>query len=186
MSKPADLNEIIERNVKALELRPSIGQGTATTNVRVRSNLTCDIADGKWRLVADDDAGSGGDDLGPDPGVLVRAGLGSCLAIGYMMWAARLGVVFESVDVQVDADYDARGMYGIEDGVSPGWTAVRYITTIASAAPPERVREVVDVADSHSPVLDDLRRGLAVSGDLRIAPSGADAERPAPVTPPAE
>jgi len=101
--------------------------------------------------------------------VLVRAGLGSCLAQGYVIWAALLDVPLDSVEVTVEADYDAVGMYGVDDSVSPGWPAVRYTAVIGSPAPQERVRELVETADRHSPILDDLRRALPVSGELRIA-----------------
>lgn len=169
MASARDLKSIQERTVKVLKLRPAIGQGTATTTVRVRGGVTCDIEDGRWKLVADEMPGDGGAGLGPDPGVLVRAGLGSCLAMGYALWAARLDIPLESVEVTVEADYDARGMYGVDDSVPAGWGAVRYTTTISSPAPPERVRELVETADRHSPILDDLRRAVPVSGDLRIA-----------------
>ena len=169
MAGAKDIKTIQERNIKALKLRPSVGQGTATTTVRVRSGVTCDIEDGGWELVADEMPGDGGAGLGPDPGVLVRAGLGSCLAMGYVQWAALLDIPLDSVEVTVEADYDARGMYGVDDSVSPGWPAVRYTAVIGSPAPEERVRELVETADRHSPVLDDLRRALPVSGELRIA-----------------
>jgi hypothetical protein len=42
-----------ERNVQTLTLRPSIGQKTYVTKVRVHNGLTCEIEDGPWRLTAD-------------------------------------------------------------------------------------------------------------------------------------
>jgi uncharacterized OsmC-like protein len=172
MSSPngRDLKTAIERNVKAITKRPSVGQGTATTRVVVRPGATtCDIRDGEHRIVADIDRGEGGDGVGPDPGVLVRAGLGACLAIGYEMWAARLGIPLDSIEVVVEADYDARGMYGVDDAVSPGWTRLRYTAHVESSAPAERVQELLDTADARSPVLDDLRRAINVVGEHRIA-----------------
>lgn len=167
--KPKDLKSIIERNKKVLKLRPSMGQGTATTTVRVRDGLTTDIEDGQWKLVADEGPGDGGNGLGPDPGVFTRAGLGSCLAIGYMMWAAYFDVPLDSVEVRVETDYDATGMYGIDDSASPGWKAVRYTAKVSSPAPEEKVRELIDYADRHSSVLDILRRALPVSGETKIS-----------------
>lgn len=174
MGESKDLKAIQERNVRALQLRPSVGQGTATTVVRVRDGLACDIEDGQWKLVADEMPGDGGAGLGPDPGVLVRAGLGSCLAMGYVLWAARMEIPLESVEVVVEADYDARGMFGVDDSVAPGWGAVRYTATISSPAGEERVRELAATADRHSPILDDLRRDLRVTGELRIAQAVAE------------
>lgn len=164
-----DVKTIMERAKRAIELRPGKGQGTATTTVRIGSGLTAEIEDGRWRMVADEGPDLGGAGLGPDPGVFTRAGLGSCLAIGYVMWAAYFEVPVESVEVVVEADYDARGLFGIDDAIAPGWGAVRYTARISSPAPEEKVREMVEYADRHSSVLDIIRRALPVTGEVRIA-----------------
>jgi len=174
MAGNRDIKGAIERNQKALRLRPSIGRGTATTTVRVRSGLTCDIEDGQWKLVADESPGDGGGGLGPDPGVFTRAGLGSCLAIGYMMWAAVKGIRLDSVEVVVEADYDAVGMFDIDESVPPGWGAVRFTTKINSLAPAQQLRELVEHADRHSSVLDIIRRAVPVTGSLQIAEAVRD------------
>ncbi len=159
----------LERNLRAVERRPSIGQGTAKTTVTIRAGATADIEDGEWKLVADEGTGMGGANLGPDPGVFTRAGLGSCLAIGYAMWAAVFGIHLHSVEVTIESDYDARGVFAIDDSVAPGWGAVRYTTKITSSAPEERIRELIDHADRHSSVLDIIRRAIPVSGEYKIA-----------------
>src|SRR4051812_20613639 len=134
MTGRQNLKAIMEQNARALRMRPGLGQGTARTRVRVRAGLTCDIEDGDWKLVADEMPDDGGAGLGPDPGVFGRAALGSCLAMGYVFWAARLDVDIDSVEVDVEADYDARGMLGVDDGVRPGWGAMRYTVRIASSS----------------------------------------------------
>ncbi|HVP05820.1 MAG TPA: OsmC family protein [Dehalococcoidia bacterium] len=169
MADEKDMKTIMDRNIKAIRLRPGIGQGIATTTVRVRDGVTCDVADGQWKLVADESPGDGGAGLGPDPGVFGRAALGTCLAMGYAMWSKYLGVPFDSVEVVVEAGYDARGMFGIDESVSPGWTSLRYTVNVASPADEAKVREVIDYADRLSPLLDDFRRPLAVERVVRIA-----------------
>jgi uncharacterized OsmC-like protein len=166
--KAPDLKTVVERNIKAIKLRPGIGQGTAVTTVRIRSGLTADIEDGPWKMVADEGADLGGAGLGPDPGVFIRAGLGSCLAMGYVMWAAIFDIPLDSVEVTVEGDYDARGGFGIDDGIDPGWKAVRYSVRISSPAPEEKVRELVEYGDRHSSVLDIIRRAIPVSGEVKI------------------
>jgi uncharacterized OsmC-like protein len=166
-----DLKSVMERNIKALKVRPAMGRGTAATTVRIRGGVTCDIQDGAWKLIADESTGDGGAGLGPDPGVFTRAGLASCLAIGVVMWATHLDIPLDDVEVVVETDYDASGMFGVDDGVSPGWGAVRYTTRISSPAPEERIRELVEYADRHSSVLDIIRRAIPVSGDVKIATS---------------
>src|SRR5688500_15157896 len=109
------LKELIERNVKAVELRPAIARHTGRTKVRLKPGLECEVTDGAWRLTVATGPASGGNNAGPSPGTLGRGALGSCLAIGYAMWAARLGVPIDALDVEVEADYDVRGELGISD-----------------------------------------------------------------------
>ena len=154
MTDREQLRSILERNAKALSLRPSLGQGTAKTRVRLKPGLECEIEEGAWKLTAGMGEKSGGTNAGPNPGILGRGALGSCLAIGYAMWAARLGVPIESLEVEVEADYDGRGELGVSDDVPPGYTQVRYRVTVTSPAPEEAVRRMIDTADKYSPYRD--------------------------------
>ena len=156
-----------ERNAKAMTLRPSLGQGTAVTKVRLLEGLACEIEEGKWKLIADMGEKSGGSDSGPNPGVFGRAALGSCLAMGYAWWAARRGVPLSGVEVEVQADYDSRGHYGIAD-VSPGYTEVRYIVTIESDAPEEEILRMMDEADAHTPYYDVFARAQELRREVRV------------------
>ena len=56
---------------------------------------------------------------------------------------AILGRLLEEV---VEADYDARGMYAVDDSISPGWQAVRYEVRVASPAGYQPDGEVVERA----------------------------------------
>jgi uncharacterized OsmC-like protein len=143
-------------------------QPAATTSVRVADGVTCAIEDGPWRLVCDETVGDGGQGLGPDPGVYVRAGLGACLAQGYVMWASYLGVPIDSVNVTVEADYDARGMLGVDPAIAPGWGAVRYRVEIASSAPEQKVREVVEHADRLSSVRNIIAGAVPVAAEVVV------------------
>jgi hypothetical protein len=84
------------------------------------------------------------------------------------MWAARLGVPIDALDVQVEADYDSRGELGVDDSVRPGYTQVRYVVSIASPAPDEDVRRLVETADKYSPYLDVFRHPHDVRRELRL------------------
>jgi uncharacterized OsmC-like protein len=173
MADSEDLRGILERSVKAVSIRPSIGQGTATTRVHLKPGLECEIEEGTWKLTAGVGAKSGGTNAGPNPGILGRGALGSCLAIGYAMWAARLGVPIASLDVEVEADYDRRGELGVSDDVPPGYTQVRYRVTVTSPAPEEDVRRMIDTADKYSPYRDVYARAHDVRrSDLTIRKAG--------------
>jgi uncharacterized OsmC-like protein len=146
----------LERSVKAVSLKPSVGQGTAVTRVRLRDGLACDVQDGPWNLVVGMSEKYGGTNAGPNPGVFGRAALGSCLALGYAMWAARLGVPIDALDIEVQADYDVRGELGVADDVRPGYSAIRYVVTVSSPAPADAVHRWLDTADRYSSWRDNL------------------------------
>jgi uncharacterized OsmC-like protein len=158
----------VERNVKAVSLRPSAGQGTAVTKVRLRSGLACDVEDGPWQFAVGMGEKYGGTNAGPNPGVYGRAALGSCLAIGYAMWAARLGVPIDALEVEIQADYDVRGELGISDDVPPGYLRMRYIVSIESPAPEADLRRVLDTADRYSSWRDDLVRAMPLEREVRV------------------
>ncbi len=162
------IREALERNAKAIQLRPSIGLRTGRTTVRLKPGLECEVEDGTWKLTVGMGPNSGGSNAGPGPGTLGRGALGSCLALGYAMWAARLRVPLDSVEVEVQADYDSRGELGVSDDVPPGYTQVRYIVTVASGAPEDDVRRVIDTADKYSPYRDVFARANDVRRELRI------------------
>ena len=101
-----------ERNGRAIELRPAVGQKTAIMKTRVIDGLHVETEEGRWKLACDASDKSGGTGAAPDPGFVVRAALGNCFAMGYVIWAAHLGVPIEDVEVEMHADFDARGQHG--------------------------------------------------------------------------
>jgi uncharacterized OsmC-like protein len=157
-----------ERNAKACTARPGKGQKTFVTQVRVQDGLTCVIEEGPWRLTADLPQALGGNAAGPAPGTFGRAALGSCLAICYVMWGARLGVPLADVAVEVRADADTRGLLGLDD-VPPGYTDVQYIVSVTSPAPTEDILHVLDMAEAHSPYMDVFSRPHTLRRLVRIA-----------------
>lgn len=163
-----DIRQAVERQAKAVALRPSIGQNTAVTRVRLRDGLTCDIEEGAWQLVASMSPKFGGDNDGPNPGVFGRAALGSCLAIGYAIWAARLGVAIDALEVEVHADYDARGELGVSDDVAPGYLRIRYVVIVTSSASEDEIRRWLDTADRYSSWRDNIARAVPVERELRV------------------
>lgn len=166
-----EIRTILERNVKAVSLRPVAGQNTARTKVRLKPGLECEVIEGPWQLTVAMSEKSGGTGTGPNPGVLGRGALGSCLALGYAMWAIRLGVPLDSLEVDVEADYDSRGELGVSDDVPPGYTQVRYTVTVSSPASEADVRRLLDTADRYSPYRDVFARAHDVRREIKIVAS---------------
>jgi uncharacterized OsmC-like protein len=175
MHDPEEIRTAIERNVKAVSRRPGMGQGTARTTARLRPGLECEVTDGPFSLTVGMTEKYGGTNAGPNPGVLGRGALASCMAIDYAVWAARLGVPLDALEVEVQADYDVRGELGVEaegEELRPGYHEVRYVVTVESPAAEEEVMRVLDRGDACSPYLDIFANRTPVRREVRIRHAG--------------
>jgi uncharacterized OsmC-like protein len=161
-----------ERNGRAIELRPGLGQKTAITRVRVVEGVHCEAEEGRWKLEADASEKSGGTGRAPDPGFIVRAALGQCFAMGYVTWAAHLGVPVSNVEVEIHADFDARGQHDAP-GIPPGYSEIRYLVRIESTASEAEVARVVETADRASMVGDVFRRAHTLVRQLTVTHPGS-------------
>lgn len=167
MHDTSTLKTAIERTTKALSLRPALGRSTGVSKTKVINGLTCESQEGDWKFVIDMPASVGGNGSGPTPGVMGRAALGSCLAIGYMMKAATMNISIQSLEVQVEADYDDGSLFGTSDNY-PGYLQVRYVVNIESEASAEEITAMLDDADKHSPYLDVFSRAQECIREVRI------------------
>ena len=157
MSTAEKISLAFGRTTKALELKPSLGAGTGISKARITDGLTCEVTEGNYILIADMPASVGGNMNGPTPGVYGRAALGSCLAIGYMMRAAKMNIPISSLEVEIQADYDDGALFGTSNAF-PGYLDVRYTVTVESDAKEGAILRLLDEADKHSPYLDVFSR----------------------------
>lgn len=162
MSDAAQIKEALERNVKVVSARPTVGQGTVRTVAHLRPGLECEVTEGDWGLKVGMTKKYGGTGAHPNPGTYGRAALASCLAVGYAMWAARLEVPLDSLEVEIQADYDVRGELGAAADVRPGYLGIRYVVTVESPASEEEVLRLLDTCDRTSSWLDNLANPVPV------------------------
>jgi len=167
MAQSEEIKEAFERNQKAVKLCPSLAKSKVTTKVHLIDGTTCLVEHKHWKFKVDIGKSEGGNDAGPGPGILERGALGSCLAIAYSQRAAILGIPITRLEIDVESDFDARGMLYLSDD-PPGFEALRYKVHVESPAPEEKIRELIEEADKHSPVLDDFRRALPVESEITI------------------
>jgi len=161
------LQSVFERSAAAVTLMPSVGQGTDTTTVRLREGTTCDVEEGSWQFVSDAEPELGGSEEHPDPGFYLRAALGTCFVQTAVLWAAHYSVPLTRLDVEVEADHDARGLLGVENR-GARFTGLRYRITVESPAPAEDVQRVLDATYAHSPVHDSLQHAFTIEREEEI------------------
>lgn len=118
---------------------------TSVTRGHIEDGLVCQVAQGRHRAVMDLGTRMGGDNAGPTPSFYARAGIVGCVAIGIKMTAARSGLDFRRVDVEVETNCDDGALFGIGDaGAAPVET--RISVTIDTDADEDTVQALVQRA----------------------------------------
>jgi len=153
------IREIYDRKMRVLKAKPSFAHASGTSTARLGDGLGCSVTSGSHQIEIDLPEAEGGADRGPTPGQVMRSGLAACLAMGYRLWGARLGIVLDEVTVEMTCELDARGQLGI-DGSPPGWQRVSWAVRVVSDASEADVRRVLDTADRLSPMLACLDRDI--------------------------
>lgn len=159
----------MERLEQAIERRPGFGSTSRRSTTRIVDGLRCESQEDGFAIVTDLPPGIGGAASAPSPGALVRAALGSCLAMGYRLRCARAGVPLPAVTVTVESEEVLAGLLDIDSAAPPGFTELRVRVELTGAAPRAQLRQLVAEADRLSPVLDVLTRGLIVENELAVA-----------------
>jgi uncharacterized OsmC-like protein len=113
-------------------------------------------------LMSDMSQGVGGGGTAPSPGWLLRAANASCIATLIAMRAAEEGVELDTLEVTVDSESDDYGILGLDDAVPAGPLSMRVQVRASSAAPDEKLREVIDWGVAHCPVCDAVKRAVPV------------------------
>lgn len=116
----------------------------------------------QFDFTIDEPASLGGTDQGANPIEHLLAALASCTVISYQVWAEKLGLRLEGVDVDLSGDIDIAGFLGTDESVRPGFQGIELgvrLTGPESAADYRRLEEAVA---THCPVLDNLTHGVPV------------------------
>jgi uncharacterized OsmC-like protein len=165
------VQQSIEGVIKYLSEHPDECRSTdkAATAV-VEEGLRC-RAEGPngATLISDMPKAIGGRGSAPSPGWLLRAALANCDATVIAMRAAQLGVALATLEVTVDSESDDRGLLGMDDTIPAGALSMRTRVRIgANSITPERLREIVQWAEAHSPVGDVVRRAVPSQTEVEI------------------
>jgi len=104
-----------------------------------------------------------GEDLGANPVEYVLTALAGCMTSSLIYHAAAQGVRIDEVESIIEGDLDLRGFLGMSGEVRNGYDHIRMNFRIKSAAPQEKLDELVKLAQARSPVFD------IVSNPVQIA-----------------
>ncbi len=161
--------DALARSTKAVTMRPAIGQYTHTNSAVIENGTLCHVREKHLDMVVDVPPSIGGGGAGPTPGALVRSALTSCIAIGVKLWAARADIKIDYVDVQLEADVDARGEMGVDDKIAPGFLDTRLTICVRTNAPREDIEDVIARSLKYSPLFDIYSNEQKIHMNLEIA-----------------
>lgn len=135
------------------EARTTLVSGTAT-EVSVQAS--------SHRFTIDEPASLGGTDKGATPVEHLLAALGSCQVITFQVWAEKLGIKLDGVDIALTGEIDLRGFFGQAEGVRPGFQSIDVSVQLSGPESPERYAELTRAVEEHCPVLDGLGNTVPV------------------------
>ncbi len=165
MDSQQRIRDAFDRVQHVFDKRPAAAQVTPVMRALVVDGTRCEASEGDWRFTIDMPTDMGSTNTGPTPGVHAHAALASCLAMGYSIELARAGFTPRSVEVEVQADYDSRGLVGMA-GVKPGPSAVRHTLYLDCDGPREALQAIIDKSQSQSTYLEVFAKPQAITGQV--------------------
>jgi uncharacterized OsmC-like protein len=166
------LSEVLEATQHAIRENPA----TAAVSFAARhqlvpnTNTLVDVTIRDHKLTVDEPPVLGGADTAANPVEYALAALGSCHAITYQAWAAKLGIQLDSVAVHVDGDVDLHGFFGLDDSTRPGFGDIRVRVDVTGPESSQRYAELKRQVDEHCPVLDLFRHQTPAKTELFVNP----------------
>ena len=111
----------------------------------------------------------GGTGDAPCSGDLLLGALAACQETTIRMVAANMGIELAALEVEIEADWDARGTLAMGD-YPIGLTAIRCTTrvTVPQDVKGERADRLLRSAEKYCVVLNTLRNGVPVASDFSL------------------
>jgi uncharacterized OsmC-like protein len=167
MATDEQIRTALERTRRAIELRPGVALGTMRTSTRLEDGVRCVSRNGDWSFEIDEPNSVGGENSAPSPGVYGLGALTGCVAMAVKNQAVMSNVSVTAIEVDVEADYDDRGMYHM-DGVSPGFTDFRLCINVNSPAPQEKITEIIETALNTSTWFAVFTHSQNIATDIKV------------------
>lgn len=142
MASNAQIAEAMNNVIDIFKKSPERGLSTDRTACVLEDGLKCTVSQGEHSAIIDMGEMMGGDGAGPNPGFFGRAALISCIAIGVKMAAARADIQLDKIGVDVEMDWDNRGIFDL-DGISASPIAIRVSIAIDSEADKAAIEAII-------------------------------------------
>ncbi|TQO20947.1 putative OsmC-like protein [Rhodoglobus vestalii] len=121
---------------------------------------------GKHVFRIDEPEGLAGDDVAASPVEIALGALIACQVVVFRLYAQALDIRVDDISVVAEGDLDVRGLFGIDESVRKGFSAIRLNETITGPETQERYDELREVVDAHCPVLDLFANPTPITAQL--------------------
>ena len=159
------VGEAIAAREQVIGSEPGKARIVYRTEGALAGPLLVQLTSRKHTIEVDEPKGIGGGDAAASPVEYALMALASCQAITYRLWATKLGIELEGLEIAVEGDLDLHGLFGLDDGARAGFSAIRIAVTPLGPEP-GRFEELADAVDAHCPVLDMFTRPVPVERRL--------------------
>lgn len=163
----SQLKNTLLNTIQGIEKNPESAKVVFRAQTKLLDGVRCSakVRDFK-EMIIDEPPVLGGGDEGMNPVELITAALGTCQEIMYAAYASVMDIKLDAVSVDVKGRVDLRGLFGMDEAIPAGYSAISYTTNISSQEDDEKIEQLVKTVESHCPVLDTLVRPISISGKV--------------------
>jgi uncharacterized OsmC-like protein len=166
MERTQEIKQALDRIEGIVKAKPAAVRFTKGGRATLKSGLLCEYTEDGKTIHADMPVPFGGEGQVLSPGGYARAGLATCLAIGYAMRAAQRGIALRKIEVDIEADADFGCVFGMP---STPYSEFRYTVRMESEAPEAEVQALIDEGDERSPVLHAFREAKRIVRTIEVS-----------------
>lgn len=156
--------DTFEATKSAVSDDPALGRGAFTTVTEWQDGARARTTARSFTVETDEPTPLGGTDKAVDPMELPLAAIGTCLTIGWVTHAARRGVEFRDLKIEVTGNYDLQGYLGVDDSVRPGFTYIDYVVNVDADASDDVLAQIHAATGKGSPMVDNVLAATPVAG----------------------
>lgn len=146
---------------------------TASVQGRQVSGTEVALTARQHEFTIDEPVDLGGADQGANPIEHLLAALASCTVISYQVWADKLGLQLDGVEVNLAGEIDLAGFFGTQDDVRPGFQGITLAVRVAGPESEGDYRRLEEAVATHCPVLDNLTHGVPVRTTVEVSTAAA-------------
>jgi uncharacterized OsmC-like protein len=168
----------LQKTIDAVGKEPEKGRFTIRTRTEWAGGCSCrtfiergsgaedEKKSVKFVVESDEPPALLGRDLAPNAVEFVLHALASCLAVGFVLRAAPLGIEIEALELFIEGDIDLNNFFGISEEARPGLQNVSVRCAVGADAPREEIEALCKEVVKRSAVMDVVQNPVPVSIEM--------------------